>query len=160
MCWQRSFSISSGRKATRYVFLWGTVLGGAYEYVCSVFTEMVFGAVFWNYSKAAVQPGRTNQSAVLFLLGHCQRGMDQRRLSELSDLIDRIPKKAGHICAWLLAVFMIMNMVISSAAVIRYTERNCEPTATVTDNKMAQLIDERFPDERMVKRYPYMRFRR
>ena len=28
-------------KSDRYVFLWGTVLGGAYEYVCSVFTEAV-----------------------------------------------------------------------------------------------------------------------
>ena len=88
-------------KSDRYVFLWGTILGGAYEYVCSVFTEVVFGAVF-----------------------------------------------------------MIINMVISSAAVIRYTARNCEPTAANTDSKIAQLIDERFPDERMVKRYPYMRFRR
>lgn len=35
-----------------------------------------------------------------------------------------------------------------------------EPAVWVTYNKMAQLIDERFPDERMVKRYPYMRFQR
>ena len=25
-------------------------LGGAYEYLCSVFTELVFGKVFWDYS--------------------------------------------------------------------------------------------------------------
>ena len=30
-------------KNDRYIFVYGTVLGGAYEYVCSVFTELVFG---------------------------------------------------------------------------------------------------------------------
>ena len=32
------------------VFLAGTILGGVYEYVCSVFTEIAFGTVFWDYS--------------------------------------------------------------------------------------------------------------
>ena len=34
-----------------YIFIFGTVVGGVYEYVCSVFTEIVFGTVFWDYSK-------------------------------------------------------------------------------------------------------------
>lgn len=37
-------------RSDRYIFLAGTVLGGAYEYSCSVFTELVFGTVFWDYS--------------------------------------------------------------------------------------------------------------
>lgn len=37
-------------RSDSFVFLFGTVLGGAYEYVCSVFTELVFGTVFWDYS--------------------------------------------------------------------------------------------------------------
>ena len=147
-------------KSDRYVFLWGTVLGGAYEYVCSVFTEVVFGAVFWNYSKLPFNLGGRINLLFCFFWGIASVAWIKGVYPRLSDLIDRIPKKAGHICAWLLAVFMIINMVISSAAVIRYTARNCEPTAANTDNKIAQLIDERFPDERMVKRYPYMRFRR
>ena len=28
----------------------GTLLGGLYEYLCSVFTELAFGTVFWDYS--------------------------------------------------------------------------------------------------------------
>ena len=38
-------------KGDRFLFLTGTLLGGAYEYFCSVFTELVFGKVFWDYSK-------------------------------------------------------------------------------------------------------------
>ncbi len=33
-----------------FLFAFGTFLGGAYEYLCSVFTEIVFGKVFWDYS--------------------------------------------------------------------------------------------------------------
>ena len=38
-------------KSDRYIFMLGTVLGGAYEYACSIFTELVFRTVFWDYSK-------------------------------------------------------------------------------------------------------------
>ena len=35
----------------RFLFFMGTFLGGAYEYTCSVMTEIMFGKVFWDYSK-------------------------------------------------------------------------------------------------------------
>ena len=37
-------------EVTVFFFLIGTGLGGVYEYLCSVFTEIVFGKVFWDYS--------------------------------------------------------------------------------------------------------------
>ena len=67
-------------KSDRYLFAFGTVLGGVYEYVCSAVTELLFGTVFWDYSKfkfnlAAYQP------AVLLFLGHCGGDVDALRLS-------------------------------------------------------------------------------
>ena len=38
-------------RSDTFLFLFGTFLGGAYEYICSVLTELVFGKVFWDYSK-------------------------------------------------------------------------------------------------------------
>ena len=38
-------------RSSMFLFLTGTVLGGAYEYLCSVLTEIMFGTVFWDYSK-------------------------------------------------------------------------------------------------------------
>ena len=35
-------------KPDRYLFLIGTFLGGAYEYLCSVFSELFFGKVCWD----------------------------------------------------------------------------------------------------------------
>lgn len=37
-------------RSDRFLFLAGTFLGGAYEYICSVLSELVFGKVFWDYS--------------------------------------------------------------------------------------------------------------
>ena len=75
-------------RSDRYIFLAGTVLGGAYEYSCSVFTELVFGTVFW---------------AVLLFLGNCGRGMAEGPLSQtLSvDRADPHPLgKGGHLGAY------------------------------------------------------------
>lgn len=47
-------------RSDSFIFLFGTVLGGAYEYVCSVFTELVFGTVFWDYQPPALQFGRAH----------------------------------------------------------------------------------------------------
>ena len=48
-------------KSDRYVFAAGFIVGGAYEYICSVFTELVFGTVFWDYSDMPLNiGGRTN----------------------------------------------------------------------------------------------------
>ena len=38
-------------KSDRYLFAFGTVLGSVYKYVCSAVTELLFGTVFWDYSK-------------------------------------------------------------------------------------------------------------
>ena len=39
-------------RSDSFIFIFGTVLGGAYEYICSVILELVFGTVFWDYSKS------------------------------------------------------------------------------------------------------------
>ena len=48
-------------------------------------------------------------------------------------------------------VFMIFNMLISAAALDRYTHRSMGQKASTEEEK---LLDEYFPDERMEKVYP------
>ena len=64
-------------KSDGSIFLAGTLLGGAYEYICSVFTEMVFGTIFWDYSGFAFNlGGRINLLYCFFC------GMAEVHLSE------------------------------------------------------------------------------
>lgn len=138
-------------RSDRFLFLMGTALGGAYEYLCSVLSEMVFGTVFWDYSEIPFQSGRKNQSSVLFFLGICSSGLVQDFLS--SDLwMDRkLPICAGRILTWVIVVFMCCNMAVSTMALIRSNERSQGIPAT---QSWQQTMDERFPDERMEKIYP------
>ena len=70
----------------------------------------------------------------------------------LSALIEKIPMRPGVIITWALVVFMIFNMIVSSLAMARYVERNT--VADPGNGALAQLLDERFPDERMERIYP------
>ena len=54
-------------KEDRYIFLVGALIGGVYEYVCSLFTEIVLGTVFWDYSWMPFNiGGRTNLLYMIF----------------------------------------------------------------------------------------------
>ena len=59
--------------------------------------------------------------------------------------------KQGIIITWLLILFMIANILVSTLALTRYDERAHNKPAA---NAIEQLIDTRFPDERMARIYP------
>ncbi len=81
-------------RSDRFLFLMGTALGGAYEYLCSVLSEMVFGTVFWDYSEIPFNLGGRINLLYCFFLGICSSGLVQDFLS--SDLwMDR---KIAHRC--------------------------------------------------------------
>lgn len=139
-------------KSDRYIFMAGTLLGGVYEYVCSVFTELVFGTVFWDYSEFAFNLGGRINLLYCFFWGIAAVVWLKIIYPRLSNLIEKLPLRTGKILCNCLIVFMIFNMAISSMALARYTERNT--TAPEAPNSLAAFLDEHFPDERMERIYP------
>ena len=139
----------------RYIFLYGMIVGGTYEYICSVFTELVFGTVFWNYSKIPFNLGGRINLLFCFFWGIVAVFWIKGAYPFLSKWIEKIPKKAGPAITWLLIVLMAWNILISSLALGRYSQRQqgIEPP-----NQIAEFIDERFPDERMGRIYPKAHF--
>ena len=138
-------------KPDRHVFLVGTLLGGAYEYVCSVLTELVFGKVFWDYSHIPFNlDGRVNL-LYCFFWGIAAVIWIKLLYPKLSAWIEKIPKKWGYILTWILAVFMAVNMLVSVVALIRYDERAGGPAA---ESGWEHIIDTHFDDERMERIYP------
>lgn len=142
-------------KSDRHIFLIGTLLGGAYEYVCSVFTELVFGTVFWDYSEYVFNlGGRIN---LLFCLFWGVAAVVWLKIiyPRLSRLIEKLPVRPGTILCNCMIVFMVFNMAISALALARYTERNAAPD-DAAENAVAEFLDNRFPDERIERIYPMM----
>lgn len=164
-------------KSDRYIFFCGTVLGGAYEYICSVFTELVFGTIFWDYSKLPFNLGGRINLLFCFFWGFAAVAWLKGIYPRLSALIEKIPKKAGTVGTWIMIVFMSANVVVSGAALARYSVRQTEAASTQSAagntagapagggsaadepesdgrNAVEKFLDEYFPDSRMKQIYP------
>ncbi len=148
----RRFS-DRNRKNILKTFVAGFVIGGVYEYVCSVFTEIVFGTVFWDYSNMPLNiGGRTN---VLYCIFWGLLGVVWTRViyPPMSDRIEKLPALWGKIITWAIMIIMVCNGMITGAVMIRYTERQ---TNQPPNNIIEEIIDEQFDDAYMENRWPNM----
>lgn len=138
-------------KSDSFLFLTGTFLGGAYEYVCSVFTEIVFGKVFWDYSHIKFNLGGRVNLLYCFFWGIAAVVWVKYIYPFLSKYIEKIPMKIGKVVSWILIIFMACNMMVSSMALIRADQRS---KGIEAEYSWQEIMDERFDDERLKKIYP------
>lgn len=136
-----------------FLFWVGTILGGAYEYLCSVFTEIVFGTVFWDYSGMPFNLGGRINLLYCFFWGIAAVVWFKKLYPIISGWIEKFPMKQGKIVTWILVVFMICNIIVSCMALIRYDERSRKIDLSA-DSAWKQQMDNHFPDERMERIYP------
>lgn len=138
-------------KPDRYIFGIGVLLGGAYEYICSVFTELVFGKVFWDYSAIPFNlGGRINLLYCLFW-GVAAVVWIKGLYPKMAAFISFITKKNGHLLTGLLGVFMAANICVSMMALVRYDTRG---DGQEPQTRWEEIMDERFGDARMEQIYP------
>ena len=143
-------------KPDRHIFLIGTLLGGAYEYMCSVMGELVFGQVFWDYSEIPFNLGGRVNLLSCFFWGIAPVAWIKALYPHVSKWIEKIPKMTGYIASWILIVFMSANMIVSAVALIRYDQRAGGPPA---GSGWEQIIDTNFDDAKMKEIYPNAKFR-
>lgn len=137
-------------KSDRYIFVFGTILGGAYEYVCSVFTEIAFGTVFWDYSEIPFNLGGRINLLYCFFWGIAAVVWMKGVYPFLSRQIEKLPARAGRAVCSVLLVLLAADMLISALALARYSERQ---TGSPEQTAVGQILDEYFPDEFIEKRY-------
>ena len=138
-------------RSNTFLFGMGTFLGGAYEYLCSVFTELVFGKVFWDYSDIPFNLGGRINLLYCFFWGFAEVVWFKLLYPRLSDWIEKLPMKPGKIITWVLIVFMCCNIVMSCMALIRYDARG---KGTAPENTLEEWLDEHYDDARMQRIYP------
>lgn len=134
-----------------FLFLIGTGLGGAYEYLCSVFTEVVFGKVFWDYSDIPFNLGGRINLLYCFFWGIAAVVWFKLIYTRLSKVIEKIPVKFGKITTWILVVFMIANVLMSCFALTRYDQREKGIDAK---QSWQVWLDKHYDDEKMMRIYP------
>lgn len=138
-------------RSDSFLFIVGTLLGGAYEYLCSVAAEVVFGKVFWDYSDIPFNLGGRINLLYCFFWGIAAVVWFKVLYPIFSKWIEKIAIKPGKIITWVLIVFMVCNMAVSSLALIRYDERSKGVVATSSWQK---VLDNHYDDAKMAKIYP------
>ena len=140
-------------KNDRYVFAAGFIIGGAYEYICSVFTELVFGTVFWDYSDMPLNIGGRTNVLFCFFWGVLAVVWIKLIYPPMSKGIESLPPLAGKILTWVVVLVMACNAVLTSAAMLRYSARPAYPEPA---NRFEEFIDRQYDDAYMEKRWPNM----
>ncbi len=138
-------------RSDSFLFVAGTVLGGVYEYLCSVISEMVFGTVFWDYSKLPFNLGGRINLLYCFFWGFAAVLWIRVLYPPISRWIEKFPKRAGKFLTWCLIIFLLCDGAVSSAALMRSNERLEGIEAT---QSWQQLMDSWYDDESLAKIYP------
>lgn len=138
-------------RSSSFIFAMGTVLGGVYEYLCSVFTEIVFGKIFWDYSGFMFNIGGRINLLFCFFWGIAGVVWLKGVYPYLSKWIEKIPMLAGKIITWCFIIFMAADSLVSAAALMRQDQREKNIPAS---NVVQQWLDENYDDETLYKIYP------
>ncbi len=142
------------QKNDRYVFLAGFVIGGVYEYMCSVFTEVVFGTVFWDYSHMPLNIGGRTNALFCFFWGVLAVVWVKIIYPRLSAWIEKVPAIAGKVTTWVVLFLMLCNAALTCGAMMRYQTRTERPEP---DNFFETFLDEQYDDAYMKHRWPNMK---
>jgi len=137
------------------IFIASMVLGASFEYLCSLFQQMAFGSVSWEYSGTALNVGgRTNLMYSVFW-GVLGLVWVKDLYPVVSRKIESIPKKLGRGLTVFFTLFMVLDMAVSAGAVYRQNERL---SGIPAENPVQSFFDETFPDEVLQVIYPHMQF--
>ena len=145
------YFINIKTKVTVFYLLQELLLCGAYEYLCSVFTEMIFGKVFWDYSKIPFNLGGRINLLYCFFWGIAAVVWFKKLFPFFEKGIEKIPIKIGKMVTWVLIVLMSCNIMMSCLALIRYDERSSQVEAK---NSLQIWLDQHYDDKTMQRIYP------
>ena len=141
----------SERKSESRIFWFGVILGGAYEYVCSAVTELLFGTVFWDYSGFKFNLGGRINLLYCFFWGIAAVAWIRYGYPLVAKGMNKLKT---HIRPWMtaaLAIFMAVNMGVSALAMARYDARTSGVEAATP---LAVFLDAHFDNARMERIYP------
>ena len=127
-----------------FVFAAGFFIGGVYEYMCSVFTELVFGTVFWDYSHMPLNIGGRTNVLFCFFWGVLAVFWIKLLYPRISRPIEAIPALAGKVATWVIVFLMVCNGLLTGAAMLRYNTRAVQPEPA---NAFEEFLDHQYGDE-------------
>lgn len=142
-------------RSRKFSFLGGMLIGSVVEYGCSLFQELAFGSVSWDYSN---RPFNLNgRICLLYSIYWGVLGVIwiKELYPRIAQLILRIPNRIGKPLTLALCAFMVFNTVMTGISVFRWTQRRAGKDAA---NRIEAYFDLHYPDERMQEIFSNLEF--
>lgn len=145
------------RKGGLRLFAGSVLVGGAYEVLCSLIQEKLFGSVSWQYEDDlfSIAGGRTSLVFVFFW-GILGVWLIKGIYPWLMRNIRRIPRRQSAFLTAVLSVALAANMLLSGAAVHRWAARD---RGALPANTWEEYLDREYPDSVMEEVYPNLTMR-
>lgn len=139
------------------IIVCGAVIGGVFEYLCSIIQEKMFGTISWDYKNSPLNLNGRINLLYCFFWGILSLFWVRDLYPGLSALIEMIPNEYGVALTWICLLFIIFDSIVSACVVYRANQRqnNVKPS-----NSFWKCTDKRYPDERVKKVYPNMKFKK
>lgn len=140
------FYISKRVKSVTMTFILSFFIGSFVEFFYSLLQENLFGTLSWDYSDSPFNlQGRIT---LIYSLGWGFLGIISCKiiLPAINKFISNFPKEQSIITTWILVIFMIFNIAITTIALYRQKQRyfNIPPS-----NFISEVIDKYYPDKKM-----------
>lgn len=129
--------------------------GALVEYFSSLFQEICFGSVSWDYSDHFLNIGGRVSLQMALAWGILGVLFMRFLFPPLKRVFEKLNGKKGSLICGILTVFMVINLAATFVVVIRWQRRldNAPP-----NNNIECTIDYIYGDEKMERLFPNMRF--
>lgn len=141
------------QKSIMCLFWIGALMGGVYEYVCSIITEVFLGTVFWDYSHMKFHIGGRTNLLFMGFWGILSVAWIKFCYPRISRYINRVPVVYRNTIAWVMVGFMVWDSVISVMAMERYQDRRAGIPA---EGIVEEFLDRNYQDELIEQVWPNM----
>lgn len=136
-------------------FLVYVLSGALVEYFGSLFQEICFGSVSWDYSSHSMHIGGRVSLRMALIWGVLGIVFMYLLYPAIKRLLANCNKKSIKVIGCLLSVFMVINLSLTSFAVVRWNARlNGMPAS----NKIESVMDDTYGNEKMEQLFVNMRF--
>ena len=139
------FYISKSVKSVTMTFILSFFIGSFVEFFYSLLQENLFGTLSWDYSDSPFNlQGRIT---LIYSLGWGILGIISCKiiLPAINKFISNFPKEQSIITTWILFIFMVFNITITTIALYRQKQRyfNIPPS-----NIISEIIDKYYPENK------------
>lgn len=141
-------------KKNWFIFIYGSIVGGIFEYICSVVLEVFFKTRMWTYANMGLDINGRVYLPYLPIWGLIALLWLKVLYPLFVKIYSKIPKKVMLISTIILSIFMIFNSTISTVAVWRMRDRAKEIPAS---NSFERFLDKHYTDKYIMKRIPYLK---